>query len=156
MKTIAILSVSLCAALYGIYLSVQKSGEYRSTIQQQEAVIEAKDALIEKERKNAAQSAERAKKAHEEKQNDQKELDDLRNCVANKSCGVRVVRGACPAMPSSGASTGGTETTYAADRRQFEQDYISLLASIKETRRLYEWMQAEAIARSHPDYCKAN
>lgn len=154
-KIIAVLGVSLCVSLYGLYWQVQNSGKLKSEISQYEQMVKAKDALIAKERKNAAEVALRAQKFYEDKQNDQKELDDLRNCVANKSCGVRVVRGACPAMPSSATAAGGVETADAADRRQFEQDYISLVASIKETRRLYEWMQAELIARSHPDYCKA-
>lgn len=156
MKIIAILSFSLCASLYGLYWQVQQSGKLKAEISKYEQMVKAKDALIAKERQSAAEVALRAQKFYEDKQNDQKELDDLRNCVANKSCGVRVVRGACPTMPSSNASTGGAETTDAADRRQFEQDYISLVASIKETRRLYEWMQAEAMAREHPDYCKAD
>lgn len=154
-KIIAVLGISLCVSLYGLYWQVQQSGKLKSEISQYEQLVKAMDALIAKERQSAAEVALRAQKFYEDKQNDQKELDDLRNCVANKSCGVRVVRGACPAMPSSTTTAGGAESADAADRRQFEQDYISLLASIKETRRLYEWMQSELIARSHPDYCKA-
>lgn len=152
---IAVLGISLCASLYGLYWQVQQSGKLKSEISQYEQLVKARDALITKERQNAAEVALRAQKFYEDKKNDQKELDDLRNCVANKSCGVRVVRGACPAMPSSTTAAGGVEAADAADRIQFEQDYISLVASIKETKRRYEWMQSELIARSHPDYCKA-
>lgn len=127
----------------------------KSDLSAANASLEQLQAIIAKERQNAAEAALRAQKFYEDKQNDQKELDDLRNCVANKSCGVRVVRGACPAMPSSTAAAGGTEAADAADRRQFEQDYFNLLASIKETKRRYDWMQQELIARSAPDYCRA-
>jgi hypothetical protein len=153
-KIIAALVVSLCASLYGLYWQVQESGKLKAEISQYEQLVKAKDALIAKERKNAAEVALRAQKFYEDKQNDQKELDDLRNCVANKSCGVRVVRGACPAMPGTNSTARGTEAADAADRRQFEQDYIGLVASIKETKRRYDWMQAELIARSAPDYCQ--
>lgn len=118
--------------------------------------LDQSQAIITKERKNAAEVALRAQKFYEDKQHDQTELDNLRKCVADKSCGVRVVKGACPVVSGANSTAGGAEATDAADRRQFEQDYISLVDSIKETRRLYEWMQAEAIAREHPDYCKVH
>lgn len=111
--------------------------------------------LIAKERQNAAEVALRAQKFYEDKQHDQTELDSLRKCVADKSCGVRVVKGACPIVSGANSNTGGTEAADAADRKQFEQDYFNLLASVKETERLYNWMQKELIARSAPDYCKA-
>lgn len=115
--------------------------------------LEQSQAIVIKERQNAAEVALRAQKFYEDKQHDQTELDNLRKCVANQSCGVRVVRGACPAMPSSNTASGGTEAADAADRRQFEQDYFSLVESIKETKRRYEWLQSELIARSSPEYC---
>lgn len=117
------------------------------------AELEQSQAIITKERQNAAKSALLAEKAYEEKQHDKTELESLRACVADKSCGVRVVRGACPQVPGSSPNAGGAEAAHAADRAQFEQDYFALLESIKETRRLYNWMQQELIARSAPDYC---
>lgn len=134
---------------------VTSNSDLKRDLSAANANLEQSNSLLIKERQNAAKSALSAKKAYEEKQNDQIELDRLRKCVADKSCGVRVVRGACPAMPSSTATAGGIEATYAADRGKFEQDYFSLLESIKETKRRYDWMQAELIARSHPDYCNA-
>lgn len=119
------------------------------------AELEQSQAIITKERKNATEAALRAQKFYEEKLHDKTELESLRACVADKSCGVRVVRGACPHVPGSTPNAGGTEAADAADRRQFEQDYFALLESIKETRRLYNWMQRELISRSAPDYCKA-
>ena len=109
--------------------------------------------LIAKERQNAAEVALRAQKFYEDKQHDQTELDSLRKCVADKSCGVRVVKGACPIVSGANSNAGGAEAADAADRRQFEQDYFSLIESIKETKRRYDWMQQELIARSAPDYC---
>lgn len=41
MKIIVILSVSLCAALYGLYWQVQKSGKLKSEISQHKATVEA-------------------------------------------------------------------------------------------------------------------
>ena len=116
--------------------------------------LEQSQAIITKERQNAAEVALRAQKFYEDKQHDQAELDNLRKCVADKSCGVRVVKGACPIVSGSNSNSGGAEAAYAADRKQFEQDYFNLLASIKETKRLYGWMQQELIARAKPDYCK--
>ena len=152
-KILAILSLSLCAALYGLYWQVQASGELRAEIRQQRAEIGQQSALIEKERAELKKANDRANKSFEEKQNDKAELDRLRSCVANKSCGVRVVKGACP-MPSAATATEGADAAYASDRRQFEQDYLNLIESQKEARRLYNWMQSELIARSSPDYCQ--
>lgn len=117
------------------------------------ADLEQSQAIIDKERQNAAEVALRAQKFYEDKQHDQTELDSLRACVADKSCGVRVVRGACPAVPGANSNAGGAEADDAADRRQFEQDYFRLVESIKETKRRYGWMQKELIARSAPNYC---
>lgn len=117
-------------------------------------IIVQSEALVAKERQNAAEVALRAQKFYEDKQNDQTELDSLRACVADKSCGVRVVKGACPVLPRASTDAGGAEANDAADRRQFEQDYFRLVGSIKETKRLYNWMQQELIARAKPDACQ--
>lgn len=134
------------------YVTTQNA-KLKSDLSAASAQLEQSQAIINKERQNAAEVALRAQKFYEDKQHDQTELDNLRKCVADKSCGVRVVKGACPTMPRPNSTAGGAETTDAADRRQFEQDYISLVESIKETKSRYNWMQQELITRSHPDYC---
>lgn len=151
----AVAAVLIAAAYWRYDCVMDRNADLETDLAEAKSSLEQSQAIITKERQNAAEVALRAQKFYEAKQHDQTELDNLRKCVADKSCGVRVVRGACPAMPSSASASGGTEATYAADRRQFEQDYFSLVASIKETKRLYEWMQQELIARSKPDYCNA-
>lgn len=147
----------LVAAAYWRYdYVVTQNAKLKDGLEATIGFLEDAQAIITKERQNSAKSAASAKKAYEDKQHDQTELDNLRKCVADKSCGVRVVKGACPVLPGTNSTAGGAEATDAADRRQFEQDYFSLVASIKETKRRYDWMQQELIARSHPDYCKAN
>lgn len=145
----------LVAAAYWRYDYVMdRNADLKSDLAAAKSSLEQSQAIITKERQNAAEVALRAQKFYEDKQHDQAELDNLRKCVSDKSCGVRVVKGACPVLSGTNSNAGGTEATDAADRRQFEQDYFSLLASIKETKRRYDWMQQELIARSKPDYCQ--
>lgn len=152
---LALGAAALVLAAYIRYEYVtEQNDRLRVDLRSAELIIEQSRGLLIKERQNAAQAALSAQKAYEVKQNDKIELDRLRRCVADKSCGVRIVKGACPAMPSSNSNAGGTEAADAADRRVFEQDYFNLLESIKETKMLYNWMQQENIARSHPDYCQ--
>jgi len=148
--------VLILAALWRYDYVTTQNVKLKADLSAANAQLEQSQAIITKERQNAAELALRAQKFYEDKQHDQTELDSLRACVADKSCGVRVVKGACPSMPRASSNTGGAEAADAADRKQFEQDYFDLLASIKETERRYEWMQAELIARSAPDYCKQN
>lgn len=110
--------------------------------------------LLEKERQNAADAALRAQQFYQDVEKDNAELEKLRACVANNTCGVRIAKGACPKLPSAGTNAGGTEAADAADRKQLEQDYFRLIESIKLTKSRYEWMQRELIARSHPQYCQ--
>lgn len=154
------LQITAAAVLAGFawhYQHLIKSNtKLESALELKQIELEQSQAIIDKERQNAAELALRAQKFYEDKQHDQTELDNLRKCVADKSCGVRVVKGACPVLSGTNSTTGGAEAADAADRKQFEQDYFSLVESIKETKRRYDWMQSELIARSHPDYCKAN
>lgn len=153
------LQITVAAVLTGVawhYQHLIKSNtKLESALELKQDELEQSQAIITKERQNAAEVTLRAQKFYEDKQHDQTELDSLRKCVADKSCGVRVAKGACPVLSGANSNAGGTEAADAADRRQFEQDYFSLVASIKETKRRYDWMQAELIARSHPDYCMA-
>lgn len=147
----------LVAAAYWRYDYVMgRNANLETDLAAAKSSLEQSQAVITKERQNAAEVALRAQKFYEDKQHDQTELDNLRKCVADKSCGVRVVKGACPVLSGASSNTGGTEAADAADRRQFEQDYFSLVASIKETKRRYDWMQQELIARSKQDYCQTN
>ena len=146
--------VLILAALWRYDYVATQNVKLKADLSAANAHLEQSQAIIAKERQNAAEVALRAQKFYEDKQHDQTELDGLRKCVADKSCGVRVVKGACPVLPSSSSNTGGVEATYAANRKQFEQDYFDLLASIKETKRRYDWMQQELIGRAKPDACQ--
>lgn len=111
-------------------------------------------AVLSKERQNAADAALLAQQFYQDVEKDNAELEKLRACVANNTCGVRIAKGACPKLPSAGTNAGGTEEADAADRKQLEQDYFRLIESIKLTKSRYEWMQRDLIARSDPGYCK--
>jgi len=111
-------------------------------------------AVLTKERQNATEAALRAQQFYQDVEKDNAELEKLRACVANNTCGVRIAKGACPKLPSTGTDAGGTEAADAADRERFKQDYFRLVESIKLTKSRYEWMQRELIARSDPGYCK--
>lgn len=111
-------------------------------------------AVLGKERQNATEAALRSKPFYQQVERNNAELERLRACVANNTCGVRIAKGACPKLPSAGTDARGTEATDAADRAIFEQDWLNLLESIKLTKSRYEWMQRELIARSNPKYCQ--
>jgi hypothetical protein len=110
--------------------------------------------VLSKERQNATEAALLAQQFYQDVEKDNAELEKLRACVANNTCGVRIAKGACPKLPSTGTDAGGTEAADAADRKQLEQDYFRLFESIKLTKSRYEWMQRELISRSDPGYCK--
>lgn len=111
-------------------------------------------AVLSKERQNATEAALRAQQFYQDVEKDNAELEKLRACVANNTCGVRIAKGACPKLPHSSANAGGAETTDATDRREFEENYFRLLEEIKLTKSRYEWMQRELITRSDPKYCR--
>lgn len=111
-------------------------------------------AVLEKERQNAADAALRAQQFYQDVEKDNVELEKLRACVANNTCGVRIAKGACPKLPSAGTNAGGTEAADAADRAEFKENYFRLLESIRLAESRYQWCQRELIARSDPGYCK--
>ena len=154
-KIIAILSVSLCAALYGLYAQVQSSGKLKSEISQYKSAIDEKDALIEKERAEAQAVSFRAQKYYEQKAKDDEELEKLRTCYADKSCWPRVrIKTACPKLPSAATNAGAFEESTAELGENAGQDLLLLRDQIKETKRLVAGLQSELMARSAPDYCQ--
>ena len=155
-KIIAVLGISLCASLYGLYWQVQQSGKLKSEISQYEQLVKAKDALLAKERQNAAEVALRAQEFYEQEARDNEELEKLRACHADKSCWPRVrIKTSCPSVSGTAASTGTSEEITAELGEDAGRTALRLRAEIKETKRLIEGLQQELIARSHPDYCKA-
>lgn len=116
--------------------------------------LNSKNAIIETERINAQDAANRqlARIIEEEKRD--KEHQKLVSCVADKSCGFKLRFQSCP--PVSGSASTGSESTEATAEsyRQFQQwnlDHRELIgryeARVKE-------LEVELIARSKPDFCQ--
>lgn len=109
--------------------------------------------LIAKERENLANANRRATAYQDDRNISNAELEKLRNCVADKSCGVRVVTIHQP-VPDTGTSPAGTTGTDAGHCRVDEQDYLNLRDRIAIVADRYKALQREVIARSSPDYCQ--
>lgn len=117
--------------------------------------LEQSQAIIAKERQNAAEMALRAQKFYEQEARDNEELEKLRACHADKSCWPRVrVKVACPSVSGAASSTGTPEEIAAELGEDSGRTALQLRAEIKETMRLVDALQKELIARSAPDYCK--
>lgn len=117
--------------------------------------LEQSQAIIAKERQNAAEVALRAQKLYEKEAKDNEELEKLRACYADKSCWPRVrIKASCPAVPGSASNAGASEEVTAELGEDAGRTALRLRAEIKETARLIEALQAELIARSSPGYCQ--
>ena len=112
-------------------------------------------AIIAKERQNAAEAALRAQKHFEQKVKDDEELQKLRACYADRSCWPRVrIKTTCPKLPSAATNAGALEESTAELGENAGHDLLLLRDQIKETNRLVAGLQSELMARSVPDYCQ--
>jgi len=110
--------------------------------------------VLEKERQTAQEAANRALAFRIEEANREKELNDLRDCVAAGKCGIRVHHKACPAVPNTSAGRSETIGTVAEPDREFEQNYFSHRALINKYELREKALRVELAARSRPDYCQ--
>ena len=118
------------------------------------ADLEQSQAIIDKERQNTAEVALRAQKFYEQEAKDNEELENLRDCYADKSCWPRVrVKASCPAVPGSASSAGASEEVAAELGEDAGRTALRLRSEIKETVRLVEALQLEIKARSATNYC---
>lgn len=135
---------------------VTSNSDLKRDLSSANASLEQSESLLIKERQNAAEVALRAQKFYEQEARDNEELEKLRACHADKSCWPRVrIKTSCPSVSGATASTGTSEEITAELGEDAGRTALRLRAEIKETRRLIEGLQAELIARSHPDYCRA-
>lgn len=116
--------------------------------------LEQSQAVITKERQNAAEVALRAQKFYEQEAKDNEELEKLRACYADNSCWPRVrIKTSCPSVPGSTTNAGTSEEVTAELGEDAGRNILRLRAEIKETMRLVHGLQAELIARSSQNYC---
>lgn len=119
------------------------------------AEIESVNSIIAAERTNAQEAANRqlARVIEEEKRD--AEHQKLVTCVANKSCGFKLRFQSCPTV--SGTASAGSESTEAAAEsyRQFQQWNLDHRELIGRYEKRVKDLEIELIARSAPDYCKA-
>jgi len=136
------------------YITMQNE-QLQSDLSKANEQLEQSQAIIEKERQNAAEVALRAQKFYEQEAKDNEELEKLRACHADKSCWPRVrIKASCPAVSGANTSTGTSEEVTAELGEDAGRTALRLRAEIKETMRLVDGLQQELIARSAPDYCK--
>ena len=136
------------------YVTTQNT-DLKADLSEANAQIGRSQAIITKERQNAAEVALRAQKFYEQEAKDNEELEKLRACHADKSCWPRVrVKTNCPAVSGTVPSSGTPEEVTAELGEDAGRTSLRLRAEIKETLRLVDGLQQELIARSAPDYCK--
>lgn len=118
--------------------------------------INQKDGIIEKERSGVAEAATRAEKNLQDKRAIENEAKSMRDCIADKSCGVRVQWkvNACPNLPGSGASRPGSDSSAEPDTRDFETWVVDLEESVKKNLKQIEQQSEDIKIRAAKDYCK--
>lgn len=78
----------------------------------------------------------------------ERENQKYQSCVAAGTCGVRIVRAACPSVPAAGATTGGADERAPVLDAALQQDILSLRAGILKLEADFQWCQRELIERS--------
>lgn len=117
-------------------------------------VAEGLNDVLLAERINLAEARERADQYQAERDKSNEANKAMRDCIANKSCGVRVnVVYRTVRDPNTGAC--GTIEADAESQRELEQNYLSLDAELSLMEDNYAALQRELVVRSAPDYCKA-
>ena len=135
------------------YITTQNE-RLQSDLSKANEQLEQSQAIIAKERQNAAEVALRAQKFYEQEAKDNDELQKLRACYADKSCWPRVrIKTSCPSMSGSTPNAGAFEESTAELGEDAGRNILRLRAEIKETMRLVDGLQAELIARSSQNYC---
>jgi hypothetical protein len=138
----------------GLYEQVQANGALAVDIKAKEAQIKAGEALIAAERKKAAEANKRAIESQLRAKNDEKELEKLHACIADKSCIPRVrIKTACP-VPSTTTGATGSNAASAGFAEINGSDYYRLIEAQKKAIWMINGLQAEVAARSHPDFCQ--
>jgi len=151
---IGILTALLGLASFGLYKQIQANGALAIEIKAKDAQIKAGEDLIAKERKLATETTLRAQQYFEQRAKDDEELEKLRTCYADKSCWPRVrVKASCP-VSGANSVAGASEETGAELGEDAGRTVLRLKTQIKEITAGYNALQAEAIARSQPDYCQ--
>jgi len=150
-----IAALSLCWWRYDSV--VNERNELKNDLAASQQNLEDAKSVTEKERINVSAANDRAIASQVKQDEITNQVNDMRKCIDAGTCGVRWKYQACPRLPSDSAATSEPAIIEAdaANRREFEQNYFTLLESIRLTRVDYESLQAELIARSDKDYCKA-
>lgn len=135
-----------CAAGWaanGWRLGAQRSEEELARAQEALRLIEQRDAL-------GAELAAQNDKNLKELGKAKNETNRLRTCIADGSCGLRIVEGACPAMPGPAASPGLDSGAGAGPSATVGQAYIALREGIDLAAAQLNACQVELKARSAP------
>lgn len=153
------LHIAVVAAIGGAVWHYQhliaENSKLDAIIKEKKFELEQSQALIIKERQNAAEVALRAQKFYEQEAKDNEELEKLRACYADKSCWPRVrIKTSCPAMPGAASNAGALEEGTAELGEDAGRNLYRLRAGIKESSRMILSLQAELEARSKHDYCQ--
>lgn len=152
--TITVLTGLLGLASYGLYKQVQANGALSVEIEAKQAEIEAGEALVAKERKEAKAASHRAIESQQRANQNAKELEKLHACIADKSCIPRVrITTACPVSGTSAGASGSDGAT-AGFAEINGSDYYRLIEAQKRAIWMIQGLQAEVAARSHPDFCQ--
>jgi hypothetical protein len=110
--------------------------------------------VLDTERQNAQEAANRSLAFRIEESNREKEHQKLVDCVAAGTCGIRVHHKACPAMPKAAADRPSTAGAAAEPDREFEQNYFNHRELINKYELREKALRVELAARSRPDYCQ--
>lgn len=147
---VAAVIAALAVGWYTTHLRLGKSNTERDNAL---ASLVISGNLIAAERKNIANANRRATEYQTDRNTSNAELEKLRSCVADLSCGVRI-NTVYQSVPGSPSATTGTAGADAGHCRISEQDYIDLRDKIALTSDRYKALQRELTARSSPDYCQ--
>jgi hypothetical protein len=150
------LALLLCLGLYA-YIESERADSLKADNKVLMSKVEASEAARKKEQQDAIDANNRAKQTQIEKQVISDEAQKNRDCIANGTCGVRVVFKSAICAGVHETTVGGSSVDGAASQelRDFAQWYVDLEAAIKDNLLQIKKLQEDVAIRSNPNYCQA-
>lgn len=125
-------------------------------IEQYAIQVNDQKAMIDFERKNAAESNARQKETENAKKVIEDAYNDKLKCIANNTCGVSIKwkTAICSGLSGSSSSESGSDDRTRSDLADLSRWDASVEKSINKNYQLIKDLQREYAIKSDPSYCK--
>ena len=134
----------------------EKVAEQDAEIKQYAIQVNDQKAMIDFERKNAAESNARQKETENAKKVIEDAYNDKLKCIANNTCGVSIKwkTAICSGLSGSRSSESGSDDRTRSDLADLSRWDASVEKSINKNYQLIKDLQREYAIKSDPSYCK--